>query len=185
MRWVKESYIVDFFAERNYDVRISGNARWIDQKCAVDVVTVIADCILQYVEMRPDAIFTSKDIQHSDYAINNVENIFKKPKPNQKTAYNEYNKFFQQPMEMFSYIGALQKIKIEKDNRNYYRVVDVSILEYIALRERNALTFLNLYITKVLTDSELIGAFEEFFDKQTKDAYCDVKEVISTALCAR
>lgn len=38
--------IIDFCNQYDYDIRKSGNGRWIDQKCAADVVTVIADCVL-------------------------------------------------------------------------------------------------------------------------------------------
>ena len=40
--------IIDFCNQYDYDIRKSGNGRWIDQKCAADVVTVVADCIYNY-----------------------------------------------------------------------------------------------------------------------------------------
>lgn len=49
-------------------------------------------------------------------------------------------------------------------------------MQYIALRERNALNFLNIYITKVLTDSEILKNFNDFFLKQTKDSYDKLKD---------
>ena len=43
--------LIDILLEsNNYDVRKTNNARWIDQKCAIDVVSVIADCIIDYVK---------------------------------------------------------------------------------------------------------------------------------------
>jgi len=185
MKWIKESQISDFLAKHNYDVRKSGNARWIDQKCAADVLTIVADCILQFVEKNHEngtfnAEFTSIDIWHYDYTIANVEKIFKKPNLNETSASHEYDKFFQQPMEMLTYAGVLQKMKKpNKRNKNFYSVSNLDILEYIALRERNALTFLNAYITKVLTDSDLISYFRDFFDKQTSTAYHNVKIAFS------
>jgi hypothetical protein len=180
VKWIKESYITDFLASRNYDVRVFGNARWIDQKCAADVVTIIADCISQYAEKQPNIVFASMDVWHSAYTVANVESIFKKPNPDEKNARNEYDKFFQQPMEMLAYAGVLRKVKkTEKGGRNFYQIADAALLDFLAVRERNALIFLNAYITKVLTDSGLIEAFETFFDKQTKDAYRDVKEIFS------
>ena len=56
----------------------------------------------------------------------------------------------------------------------------MEVLEYIALRERNALFFLKTYIEKVLRDSEIYADFEAFFRTQTKDAYQHVKEVFSS-----
>jgi hypothetical protein len=45
MKWLTEEDIKDFLKERNYNIQISHNARWIDQKCAADVMTIVADCI--------------------------------------------------------------------------------------------------------------------------------------------
>lgn len=71
--------VIDFCGQYNYDIRKSGNGRWIDQKCAADVVTVIADCIYNYALENANGDFTTLDIWHSGYAVENVENIFKKP----------------------------------------------------------------------------------------------------------
>jgi hypothetical protein len=174
MKWLKDENIEAFLSLHNYDIRTSGNARWIDQKCTADVVTTVADCILQHADKHPDTYFTSVDIWHDEYATANVEAIFKKPNPNEKKARNEYDKFFQQPMEMLAYSGVLAKQK--KGNKNFYIIAEHDILEYISIRDRNALTFLQLYIEKVLADSELLPLFEIFFAIQTKIAYENVKD---------
>ena len=72
--------------------------------------------------------------------------------------------------------------KKKKGNRNYYKVNDIEILEYIALRERNALFFLKTYIEKVLKDSGIYNVFEDFFNRQTKDNYQTVKKTFSNFL---
>ena len=169
--------IVDFCNRHNYDIRISGNGRWIDQKCAADVVTVIADCIYNYELENPGSIFTTADIWHYQYAVENVESIFKKPGVESEAAKNEYDKFFQQPMEMLANAQVLTKIK--QGNRNFYQVKNLDVLEYVALRERNALFFLKTYIEKVLADSGLYEKFEDFFEQQTKDSYEAVKKAFS------
>ena len=69
--------IIDFCNQYDYDIRKSGNGRWIDQKCAADVVTVIADCVYNYALEDDDGIFTTADIWHYKYAVENVEAIFK------------------------------------------------------------------------------------------------------------
>lgn len=166
--------IENFCKSHNYDIRESGNGRWIDQKCAADVVTVIADCIYNYGIEHTQEFFTSLDIWHYEYAIENIEAIFKKPGVESQAAKNEYDKFFQQPMEMLANAGVLQKEK--RGHRNYYRIENIDILEYIALRERNALTFLKTYIEHVLMDSGIFHLFEKFFGAQTKDNYNDMKE---------
>lgn len=45
--------IHDFFEQSDYDIRKSGNGRWIDQKCTADVVTIISDFIYDYVANHP------------------------------------------------------------------------------------------------------------------------------------
>ena len=49
------------------------DARWIDQKCTHDVLSMIADCIVEYVDNteasdRTTIEFTVSDIWHRDYA---------------------------------------------------------------------------------------------------------------------
>jgi len=76
-------------------------------------------------------------------------------------------------MEMLAYAGVLGKVK--EGAQNIYSVLNVDVLSYIALRERNALTFLQLYIQKVLSDSGLEPCFAKFFKAQTQNSYHAVK----------
>ncbi len=179
MKWLKDSDLDEFINVHNYDIRLTKNARWIDQKCTPDVITIISDCILEFLESKnvseiENVEFTSMDIWRSEYAIENVLNIFKKPNPNAAIARNEYDKFFQQPMELLSYSGVLNKIK--KGARNFYKVKSLEMLEYLALRERNCLHFLSKYIEKVLKDSEIFSSFSNFFVKQDKESFTYMKE---------
>ena len=170
--------IVRFCGQFNYDIRVSGNGRWIDQKCAADVVTVVADCIFNYALGHEGTIFTTSDIWHYDYTVENVEAIFRKPGVERIEAKSEYDKFFQQPMEMLANAGVL--IKQKRGNRNQYSVGNYEVLEYIAMRERNALFFLKTYIEKVLTDSGLYSTFERFFETQDKSSYEVMKSAFSS-----
>ena len=188
--------IIDFCNQYDYDIRKSGNGRWIDQKCAADVVTVIADCVYNYALEDDDDIFTTADIWHYKYAVEsgsvstnetvrvidslygNIEAIFKKPGVENEAAKSEYDKFFQQPMEMLANARVLTKTK--QGSRNFYQVNNFEVLEYIALRERNALFFLKTYIEKVLVDSGIYPVFEQFFGLQTKESYETVKRTFST-----
>jgi hypothetical protein len=174
VKWLTENDIDEFLCQRDYDLRLSNNGRWIDQKCAADVVTVIADCIQQYSLLNENKEFSSMDIWHDSYTINNVESVFKKPNPSAKAARNEYDKFFQQPMEMLAYAGVLSKHK--RGKRNFYSVANYEVLEYLALREKNTLIFLGAYIKKVLTDSSIYWVFDDFFTEQSKKAYNVMKK---------
>lgn len=163
----------EFLSQYDYDIRKSGDARWIDQKCTYDVVSIIADCINEYVENSNCEEFTVSDIWHSDYARENVISIFSKPDPELKAG-SEYDKYFGQPIKLLGYSHVL-KVRKEK-NRYYYSINNKEILDKIALRPMNALNFLYEYICKVLSDSELMKSFEDFFRVQTKDAYKDVRD---------
>lgn len=174
MRLIDGDYLNSFLQSRDYDIRKSNNARWIDQKCTPDVLSIIADCILEYMSDKNESeLFTSMDVWHNDYTVQNVLDIFKKPSPENEKAKNEYDKFFQQPMELLSYSGIL--IKHKKRSRNFYSLGDKGLLEEISFSERNSLKFLIKYITKVLNDSGIYHIFEQFFRLQTKDSYEDLK----------
>ena len=174
-----ENEIVSFLNGRNYDIRIHHNARWIDQKCTPDVLCIVADCIINHMDsIGEESTFTSKDIWFSEYAIQNVHDIFSKVDVDSSSASNEYDKFFGQPIKLFAYAGLLSE---EKQGRNNtYKLLNRDILEYIAFRERNALTFLTHYISQVLSDSNLTTAFDEFFRVQTQESYTTLKEKFFT-----
>lgn len=161
-----------FLDQFNYDIRVSGNARWIDQKCTPDVVCIIADCIVNYVESHISSRFFTRDVWRSEYA-QEVSDLFSKPNVLSAKAQNEYDKFFQQPMELLAYSGVLSKEK--KGNQNWYVVNNLELLSYIAMRERNALKFLTHYIKHVLSDSDLYEDFEIFFDKPNSNNFYELK----------
>jgi len=171
-----DNQIQRFLDEHKYDIRISRNGRWIDQKCALDSVCFVADCIIEYLQNDGKQPFTSVEIWHSEYAEEYVQRIFGKPNPRKRTTQDEYNKFFRQPMKMLSAAGVLRE---EGKSPIKFSVVHMEILEYIARRERNAFDFLCKYIEKTLRDSGLWLSFEAFFELQTKEAYLDVKQNFS------
>lgn len=168
--------IIEFLNSNNYDVRISKDARWIDQKCTMDVLSLVSDCIVEYTRENPKKEFTTKDIWYYDYTVENVQMIFKKPDPSKK-AKNEYDKWFGQPMKLLGYSKILTEVK--KKGKNCYTVNNEKILKYISQRDSNALNFLNHYIEKVLRDSDLMKYFDKFFIEQNKDSYIRLKEAFS------
>jgi len=167
-----EKELKSYFNKFNYDIRVLGNARWIDQKCTPDVICIIADCIINYVEQNKQSSFSTKEIWDFKYSIE-ISSLFSKPAINSQKVKHEYDKFFQQPMELFAYAGILSKKK--KGNQNIYSVINISLLEYIAIRERNALNFLIGYIQKVLVDSGLWKYFKSFFNQPSQSLFSILK----------
>lgn len=165
--------IIDFLNTYDYDVQKSGNARWIDQKCTPDVLSIIADCILEFTQYDESVEFSIKDIWTSLYAKQNVESIFQKPSTTEIKARHEYDKFFSQPINLFAYSKLLEPSK--NGNRMTFKINNKELLEKIAIRDLNALSFLVLYIEKVLKDSGIYKLFTNFLDLQSKQSFYDLK----------
>lgn len=152
--------ITTYLGQFDLDIRKSGDARFMDQKCTPDVVCFIADCL---VNLNPQDEFIVQDMWNMPYFIKNASAIFGKPSPKNASAHSEYDKFIQQPLRMLAYAHVLG---IEKrGTTNYYCIVNYDILDYIATKERNAYNFLYVYITKVLSDSNILRWFETFKTK--------------------
>ena len=59
-----ESTLKKILESRDYDIRKSGNGRFMDQKCIPDVVCAVAECVLDYVDGDNLKTFTKNDIWH-------------------------------------------------------------------------------------------------------------------------
>ncbi len=162
-----------FLNEHDYDIRKTHNGRWIDQKCTMDVLCLVSDCIVEYTRSKMDKSFTVNDIWYNDYTVENVQQIFSKPDPVKKAS-NEYDKYFGQPIKLLDAAGVIHG---EKIGHGYvYTIVNKEMLEYISFRERNSYNFLCLYIEKVLKDSSMYRAFEYFFKMQDKNSFKKLKD---------
>jgi hypothetical protein len=67
----------------------------------------------------------------------------------------------------------------KKGSAIQFNIANIDVLEFIALRERNAYEFLCLYIEKTLSDSGLWDSFESFLDEQTKTSLDELKSKFS------
>lgn len=165
--------IQEFLDQHDYDIRKTHNGRWIDQKCTIDVLCLVSDCILEYTHNNSEKTFTVVDIWHNSYTVENVQQIFSKPNPDEKAS-NEYDKYFGQPIKLLDAAGIIHG---EKKGRGYvYSIIDEELLEYISFRERNSYNFLCMYIESVLKDSGLYGSFDYFFRMQDKNSFKELKD---------
>lgn len=155
-----------FFKEKDFDVRKSGDARFMDQKVTPDVLCIIADCVLNYVADKEDFEFTKDDIWNSSYFNINVKSIFNKPDTGNKTTKQEYDKFTSQPLRMLAYSGVLSLKKVGL--KNIYKILNFDFMYFIGMKERNAYQFLYNYLFKVLSDSGQLIYFEEYKEKCNK-----------------
>ncbi|MGL2456925.1 restriction endonuclease [Helicobacter pylori] len=171
---MKEQQIIDFLKIRDYDIRKTQNARWIDQKCTPDVLSIVADCILEFTQYSIEKSFSIRDIWDNPYTNENVKMIFSKPDLNSDFSMHEYDKFFSQPIKLLAYSGILFETKT--GNRNIYTIQNIELLEYLMQRETNALKFLILYIQKVLMDSGIDPIFDNFLQKQDTESFKQLKD---------
>ncbi len=171
---VNKEEVVKFFDGKDLDVRESGYGRWIDQKCTPDVVSAVADIVDSLIneEDAPEEL-TAQDVWYSKYARENILDQFNKSDPTDERAVAEYNKFYQQPLNLLAYAGVLERGK--KGRSNVYRVLNPEMLEYIGMSEKNALAFLQVYITEVLQQSGLYQDFENFLTTQDEDSFNELK----------
>lgn len=165
--------IVEFCNQHDYDLRKSGYGRWIDQKCTPDVIWSISDFVLNYVD-TVSSQFTPTDIWKSEYAKLTIAETFSKPGTDEKTAENEYDKVFSQPLNLLWYAGILKDVGTK--GRHLYEIENREVLEFIARNDVFSLRFLQCYIEKVLRDSGLYQHFETFFNNQNDAQFNILKQ---------
>lgn len=165
--------IKDFCNQHNYDLRISGNGRWIDQKCTPDVLWSISDFVLNYVE-NVNENFTATKIWQSEYAKETIADTYSKPGTDDATASNEYDKVFSQPLCMLCYAGVITDTGDK--NRHNYHIQNREVLEFIARNDLYALRFIQIYVEKVLTDSGILPLFADYFDFQDSAHFNNMKQ---------
>lgn len=158
------------FSIHDLDIRKRkpGYSRFIDQKVTPDVLSFIADCILNFIgEKKQSTSFVIADIWRFPYFVKNTIAVFGKPSPENETTGSEYDKFIAQPLKTLAFSKVLKEKKVGR--RNIYMVSKPDILEDISQNERNAWYFLVAYIEKLLADSGFIQKFEEFRSKAKAD----------------
>jgi len=168
---IQEQDIKDFLQDKNLDIRKTKNARFFDQKITPDVLSIVAECIIETI--KEDIYFSNNDIMYSDFAKQNIPNFFNKPSIEDDNTKREYDKFFGQSLKMLSYANILSEKK--ESNKNIYQIYNKEILEYIALRDRNAYSFISIYLELVIKQSDIDNEFEKFFINNNKDSFNTLK----------
>lgn len=152
----------------NLDIRTSNNGRWMDQKVTPDVLSLVAQTILDYSDTgKPE--FSNRDLfQDADF-LRTVSQFFNKPATSSKEMENEYNKFTGQQLKVLSYAKILNE---DSHSRPFvYTILKPDLLELIAQSDKKALKFLQSYITKCLSDSEFdsVNTFLSLTNPSTDD----------------
>ena len=159
----------------DFDLRKSGNARFIDQKCTPDILSSIAEAILELTENQEDLAFTVKDVWSSSFANDLMVERFQKPAVTDPGAQNEYDKIFSQPIKLLEYAQIL-RVEGKKSRATAYKINNIEILRHISINDGKALNFLISYLVKVINDSGLANLFDNFFKKQSKQSFNELKD---------
>ncbi|OEF18987.1 hypothetical protein [Aliivibrio logei] len=159
----------------DFDLRKSGNARFIDQKCTPDILSSVAEAILELTEDNEQLTFTVKDVWSSPFANDVMIDRFQKPAVTHPGAQNEYDKVFSQPIKLLEYAQLLIKSG-KKGTAVTYKVNNAELLRHISINDNKSLNFLISYLLKVLNDSGLTPRFDSFFEKQNKQSFNDLKD---------
>lgn len=168
------AFIDQHLANVNLDIRTMPDARFLDQKCTPDVVSFIADCIVNSIPVGQS--FTKETIWNDQYFINMCQAVFGKPAPTIRSADREYDKFIGQPLKLFAYANLLTLVKV--GGVNTYTINNFNILDYISRREYNAYEFLASYVDKLLLDSGLMRYFQTYRQAHTNGTISQTDYVI-------
>lgn len=142
---MRNNIISSYLQSKNFDIRKSHNGRWMDQKVTPDVLSLIAQTILDYTE-NINENFTSKDLYQSEDFLQTVAHFFGKPARAVGEMQNEYNKFVGQPLKTLTYAGLL--LENQQKKPFVYSIDNKNILELLAQSDRKSLLFLQGYIKK-------------------------------------
>ena len=158
MKGVNVEEFLDQFQASNFDIRVTHNARYVDQKCTPDIVCFIADCIVG--TSCANKRFTINDLWDEKYFSENCRVIFGKPSPEDPSARNEYNKVLSQPLKLLAYAHVLEVEKVKREL--FFMVADMEMLEFISMRERNAYNFMYSFFMRIARNSGIMRFFEEY-----------------------
>ena len=160
-----EVNLTEYFKHIDLDIRkkAPGYSRFMDQKVTPDVMTFVAECIIQFTENKPGIEFTSSEIEHSNYFVKNLPREFSKVPPTDLRARHEYDKWPAQIIQTLRFSKVLTE-KGKKGHAVTYVVSESNILRYVSVRSQNAYALLLQYLTKLLKDSGFFPNIEHYRD---------------------
>ncbi|RJX74290.1 hypothetical protein DZ860_03930 [Vibrio sinensis] len=162
-------------SNQELDIRKTNNARFIDQKCTPDVLSSVAESILEYLDTEQKQDFTIREIWNSEFAIDVMVNKFQKPSPTDVGSRSEYDKVFSQPIKLLDYAGIISEIGT-RDRGALFQLNNREVLEYISVSDDKALKFLINYLESIIEASGLKALFDGFFHAPSKDSFANLKE---------
>ena len=161
-----------FISQQNLKRTLARKGTYFEQKITPDLLSFIAKAIIEFTKREVSISFTDKDIRSSDFFIMMIKDYFSKPAQSERTE-NEYNKLSSYQTGFLAFSGVLR----ERGTHPYsYKISNLKVLEFIAQSDMNALTFLKIYIIKMLRDNDLLNNFNQYKEKPTQESYNKLKK---------
>jgi len=159
----------EYFNGRNLK-KSSNKGIHYEQKTTPDLLWCVAHVILDITKNDRSRVFSDNDIRESDIFNSLMRDYFSKPP--QDKAENEYNKVSSYQLGLFAFSGIIQQVE---ERPKKYKIVNLPILEQIAINDLNASKFLTDYTEKFLKDNRLLDFFNTYKNKPTQENYLKVK----------
>ncbi len=142
-----------------------------EQKITPDLIWCVAHVVRELVAQDPQRTFTDKDVRESPVFNALMQDYFSKAP--QEGAENEYNKLSSYQLGVLVFAGVLTQVGMRPKT---YQVVQREILEYVAVNDFNARSFLCAYTIKFIADNGLSPVFESYQQTPSQDTYQRAKE---------
>lgn len=170
---LNENLLTKFIKDQNLTLsNRPKNPRFFDQKVQCDVLEIISRCILN-LSNDTDTTFTRKSLQTNIFTKELVREVFKKPETTDKSAANEYDKFFKQNLDFLSFYKILERTGA---GGKFYKILKKEVLEFLSNSTRNALKFIIITNKEFIIQNKLYDIFELFFNKQNKKSYLELRD---------
>ena len=148
-------------------------SRAIDQKIKYDVISLVADCVLN----MDDEWFTTRDVYESSFFLDELDKRFGKA----KDITNEVNKFVGQPLLFLNIFGLLE---IVEGRPHKFSVKEKFLLELISKSDQSSLKFLIKANLKLLDVLPIKSEILHYVRSSSKPSSFDVLLFIEKAILA-
>lgn len=171
---LSDDVINQHLSQLNFQLDEKKPLTFTNQKIKADVIEVIAELIIRYVEEKEN-FFSAPQLRENEGNNEIISRTFSKPLSNDPLAAREMDKFFSQPCSYLAFYKVLELVK--KGNRNYYKVLRKDILEYLKTNTYNSLKFIISANKKFVNcNFELKETFDKFFINQDKATFAKAKQ---------
>jgi hypothetical protein len=170
---MEKKQIEDFLSQQNLKRTLDRKGVYFEQKITPDLINFISRAIMEFTKNDESIYFSDEDIRNSPFFIQMIKEFFSKPSQSKKTE-NEYNKVSSYQIGLLAFSGVLEDLG---GRPKTFKIANKEMLSFIAQHEMNSLSFLELYVMKLLKDNDLLEGFNMYQIKPTQENYVRLKRI--------